>query len=71
MSIKLFFEISKEFFDSIYSQGIDDDNDDDNNDFIYKKKDEEKGIDDDEELCYYNVSFVSRQLLSFMNKSDL
>ena len=32
MNIKLFFEIVQDFFDSIYSQGIDDENLEENND---------------------------------------
>ena len=69
MNIKLFFEISKEFFDSIYSQGID--FEDDNND-INEKIDEEKGMENDEEECYCNACCVYRTILSVLkhNKVD-
>ena len=66
--IKLFFEISKEFFDSIYSQGLD--YEDENND-ISENLDEEKGLEDEEELCYCNACSVSRVFLSFISSEFL
>jgi hypothetical protein len=67
MNIKLFLEISKEFFDSIYSQGID------YEDSCEESADEEKGEqeNDDEELCYCNGCYISRQFLSFISSNFL
>lgn len=65
MNIKLFFEISKEFFDSIYSPHLEED--------IVEKK-EEKDLeleinesDYEEEICGCNLYDITRQLLLFIN----
>ena len=63
MSIKLIFEICEDFFDFIYSQGIDNLHD------VNKKVDldEEIGIEDDEDECYCNACCISRHILSVLN----
>ena len=71
MSINLFFQLSKEFFDEIHSPYIDTD------DFI----DEEnellnlqifKGVNSDtEELCECNLCYVVRRIILFINPSLL
>jgi hypothetical protein len=68
MSIKMLFEISKEFFDSIYSQGID--FEDDNVD-INEKTDQENDIEYDEEVCYCNICCVYRTFLSVLNHNKV
>ncbi len=80
MNIKLFFEISKEFFDSIYSQYIEEEEEciDEETVIIKEKIDEEKGwnkYDDDDNLCYCNGCNIYRQFVLFIdpnisNKTD-
>jgi hypothetical protein len=65
MSINVFFHISKEFFDQMYSQGIE-----------YEEEtttsgDEEKGFEEwfeqkNEEFCCYNLFLIITQILSFI-----
>ena len=86
MNIKLFFEISKEFFDSMYSYLEEDKteyiNEEDITDKekIYEEKiDEEKGWNeygDEDNLCYCNGCNIYRQFALFIdptidnNKTD-
>lgn len=70
MIIKLF-EISKDFFDLMYSPFIEDVLE---NEVIRKKQDEEKGrqeLSDDEEckedICGCNFCHITRQILLFIN----
>lgn len=66
MNIKLFFRITGEFFDLMYSGGSDcyyDENDDVNG----EKKDIENAIDSHEELCYCEGCSISRQIMSFID----
>ena len=63
MNIKLFFEISKDFFDQMYSQNLE--FEDENCETYY---DEEKGFEEwldhkKEEFCYYNLCLLMIQLL--------
>lgn len=63
MSINLFFHISKEFFDQMYSQGIE--YEEDNN----TTGDEEKGFEEwieqkNEEFCFYNLFLIITRILS-------
>jgi hypothetical protein len=65
MSIKLFFEISKDFFDQMYSQNLE--YEDDN---CETYDDEEKGFKEwlehkKEEFCYYNLSLLMIQFLKY------
>ena len=65
MSIKLFFEISKDFFDQMYSQNLE--YEDDNSETYY---DEEKGFQEwlehkKEEFCYYNICLLMIQFLKY------
>ena len=78
MSIKLFFHISKEFFDKMYSPGFE--NEEDNSSIGYEEKgdeekgdeekgDEEKGFEKwfenkNEELCLCNLLLIITQILS-------
>lgn len=71
MNIKLFFEISKDFFDSIYSLDLEED--------IVEKKEEEKDLeleleidesDDEEDICGCNLCHITGQLLSFINSKN-
>jgi len=70
MIIKLF-EISKDFFDLIYSPFIEDISE---NEVIREKQDEEKGwqeSSDDEEweedICGCNLCHITRQMILFIN----
>ncbi len=63
MSIKLFFNISKDFFDQMYSQNLE--FEDDNSETYY---DEEKGFKEwlehkKEEFCYYSCCLIIIQIL--------
>lgn len=65
MNIKLFFEISKDFFDQMYSQNLE--LEDENCETYY---DEEKGFEEwldhkKEECCYYNLCLLMIQLLKY------
>ena len=68
MSIKLFFHISKEFFDKMYSPGFE--NEEDNSSIGDEEKgDEEKGFEQwfdnkNEELCLCNLLLIITQILS-------
>ena len=73
MSIKLFFHISKEFFDKMYSPGFE--NEEDNSSIGDEEKgdeekgDEEKGFEKwfdnkNEELCLCNLLLIITQILS-------
>ena len=69
MNIRLFFEISKVFFDLMYSPFIEDIID---NEIILEKLDEEKGWeelsdDEDEEICDCNLCNTTRKILLFIN----
>ncbi len=74
MNIRLFFEISKDFFDLMYSLYIEEDNEeDDNKEKIInnEKIDEEKGLDqdNDEDLCYCDACSVCRQLFLVIDQN--
>ena len=65
MNIKLFFEISKDFFDQMYSQNLE--LEDENCETYY---DEEKGFEEwlvhkKVECCYYNLCLLMIQLLKY------
>lgn len=62
MDIKLFFEITGEFFDNIYSSGLY--NDDEKNN---EKKDIENCLNSNQDLCYCNVCTIYRELSSFID----
>jgi hypothetical protein len=60
MSIKLFFDISREYFDLIYSQNLEYDNDS-------ETFDEEKGFEEwvenkNKELCYSSLCLIILQI---------
>ena len=60
MCIKYFFEVAKEYFDSIYSQGFYDDDDHDT---------AENGINEnDNEVCYCTACSVYRVFSTNLNK---
>lgn len=64
MSIKLFFQLSKDFFDQIHSQYIEYENN-------QPIGDEEKGFEEwlehkNEEICFYNLFLIITQILSFI-----
>jgi|LakMenEpi03Aug12_release.lakeMendotaPanAssembly.Ray.scaffolds.fasta_scaffold199090_2 hypothetical protein len=66
MIIKLFFDISKDFFDQMYSQNLE--HEDSNCTSLRETYDEEKGFEEllynkKEELCYYNLCLIIIQLL--------
>ena len=65
MSIKLFFNVSKEFFDQMYSPGFDE------TENIIESTDEEKGFQEwfekqNEELCMCNLCIIITQILSML-----
>jgi len=63
MSIKLFFHISKEFFDKMYSPGFE--NEEDNSSIGYEEKGFEKWFENkNEELCLCNLLLIITQILS-------
>lgn len=69
MSINLFFQISKQFFDNMYSQGFDET---ENN---IECDDEEKGFEEwfertNEELCMCNLCLIIKQMLSIIDSSN-
>ncbi len=80
MNIRLFFEITKEFFDSMYSLVEEDYEENVNEEKVQENVDEENGDEEkgwDEECeCYCNACSISRQILLFIdpniyeNKSD-
>lgn len=70
MSIKLFFHISKDFFDQMYSQGIEYDEE------ITIIGDEEKGFEEwieqkNGEICFYNLFLIITQILSILELKKL
>jgi hypothetical protein len=73
MNIKLFFEISKEFFDLMYSPFIEDDiiENDFRENLYLSDDDEEKNIlaiDKEKEIiCGCNLCYITRQILLFIN----
>jgi hypothetical protein len=73
MNIKLFFEISKEFFDSMYSYLEEDETEETTNEedtTNEKKIDEEKGWNEygyDDNLCYCNGCNIYRQFALFID----
>jgi hypothetical protein len=58
MSIKFILQICEEFFDSIYSQGIDN---------LYDFDEEIIINEDDEDECYCNACSISRYILSVLH----
>jgi len=65
MSINLFFNVSKEFFDQMYSPGFDE------NENIIESTDEEKGFQEwiekkNEEFCMCNLCIIITQILSML-----
>ncbi len=68
MSIKLFFEISKDFFDQMYSQNLE--YEDKYFTSLQETYDEEKGFEEwlehkKEEFCYYNICLLMIQFLKY------
>jgi len=64
MSIKLFFDISREYFDLIYSQNLEYDEDGTS---LRETFDEEKGFEEwfdnkNEELCYSSLCLIILQI---------
>lgn len=58
MCIKFFLEVAKEYFDSIYSDGL------------YDEDDDTEGKIDEED-CYCNVNSVYRVFLSVLNHNKV
>ncbi len=63
MNIKLFFEITREFFDAMYSIYVEEEKED-------KNVDEEKGLEqDDEYVCYYDPCYTCRQIFLVIDQN--
>lgn len=69
MNIRLFLEISRDFFDSMHSPFIDVNHDDIIQDVFDEEKAFEQLSDDDEDdiECGCNLCYTTRQLLLFIN----
>lgn len=70
MGLMFFFQISKEYFDLIYSKNLDTNNNDTNNNiFYYDYYTNNKVIlpfydsDDDELLCMCNLCYIFRKII--------